>query len=83
MSYFTDPTKIDALALAIVPDPPESASQAQKDAVTEARENLKANFLTEMGAYINTGLNSIFTEGVPAAGDGGAALQIQWKLETT
>lgn len=83
MSDFTNSTKIDNLAKAIIPDPPADASDAQKAAVSEAREKLKANFLTELGAFIETGLYNIFSTGTPIANDGGAALQTQWKAETS
>lgn len=83
MSDFSNPIKIAELAKAIVPDPPADASDEQKAAIFEARASLEANFLTEFGNFINAGLNSIFTAGVPAPGDGGSALQIQWKIETT
>ena len=82
MSDFNDPAKIADLAKAIIPDAPASASDEQKAAILEARASLEANFLTEFGNFINAGLNSIFTAGVPAPGDGGSALQIQWKTET-
>ncbi len=83
MSDFNNPTKISELAKKIIPDPPASASDEQKAAITEARQNLEDKFLTELGDFINTGLNNIFTAGVPAPGDGGAALQTAWKAQTT
>lgn len=83
MSYFTTAANIEALALAIIPAPPAGASAEQIAAMTAARQNLKDHFLTELGNFINNGLNSVFTAGVPVPQDGGAALQTAWKAETS
>lgn len=81
LNNFKDPEKIAALALAIIPDDPGCTAK-QKEALDQARENMKDNLLTKLGEFINDGLNDIFTDGVPAPSDGGLALQTAWKAKT-
>jgi len=82
LSFFTTSTNIDALAKKIIPEAASGVSAEQKTGIDLARQQLKDNFLNEVGIFINSGLNDIFTKGIPVATDGGAALQIAWKLET-
>ncbi len=87
-------SQLDALAESIVPAAPAAASAEQAVARTAALANVR-DLVEKLNQYtvdqaeikgvketLDISLNTVFTAGVPFAGDGGLALQTAWKVAT-